>query len=160
MSKWCVVIAMGLFMTLPAVAQNKAGDTGDSGNAPAAVADSTAASATTSEAASVAPAASNIFAVPMPPRATPFPAPSPSLGISGAPAQQVPKIELAFLFQYVNFVPGSAFNNFNSFGGSGEIAYNANHWLGLVAQGAGYTFTRDLTPIAAQNPQYTNPSAV
>ncbi len=160
MSKWCVVIAMGLFMSLPAVAQDKASDTGDNGNAPAATADSTSAPATASEPASVAPPASNIFAVPMPPRATPFPAPSASLGSSEPVGQMLPKFEIALLFQYVNFAPAGPFKNANSFGGSGEFVYNVKNWLGLVAQGAGYTFTRDLTPIATLNPQFTNPSAV
>jgi outer membrane protein OmpA-like peptidoglycan-associated protein len=160
MHKWLVVLAMGLFVTFSAVAQDKTGDAADNGITSATAAGSTSAAPATSDAASVAPAASNIFAVPMPPRATPFPAPSPSLGITGDPVGRlVPKFELAFLFQYVNFTPGDPFKNFNSYGGSGEIVYNANHWLGIVGQGAGYTFTRDLSPIASSDTQLTNPSS-
>jgi OmpA family/Bacterial Ig domain len=163
MRKWGVVLAMGamgLFMALPAVAQDKTTDTTDNGTASSATADATSAPATASEAANVAPASSNIFAVPMPPRATPFPAPSPSLGGIGEPiARETPRFELAFLYQYVNFTPGDPFKNFNSHGGSGEVVYNANRWLGIVAQGAGYNFTRDLSPIAASNPTLVTPSS-
>jgi hypothetical protein len=49
MRKWCVVAAMGLFITLPAVAQEKASGAGDNGVTSAATADSTSA-ATNSEA--------------------------------------------------------------------------------------------------------------
>jgi hypothetical protein len=159
MRKWCVVVAIGLFMTLSAVARDrdKASDAGDTGNAPAANADNTSAAAPSSEAASVAPASSNIFAIPMPPRATPFPAPAPILG--QAAGQLTPRFELAFLFQYVNFAPGDPFKSFNSYGGSGEVVFNPNRWLGIVGQGAGYTFTRDLSPIASSNPSLVNPSA-
>jgi hypothetical protein len=84
----------------------------------------------------------------MPPRATPFPAPQPSLGGLGeASARVTPRIEVAVLFQYVNFVPGSPFNNFNSYGLTGEFVYNATPWLGLVAQGGPYDFKRNLTPV-------------
>jgi outer membrane protein OmpA-like peptidoglycan-associated protein len=109
----------------------------------------------------VAPA-TNIFAVPIPPRATPFPPAPPTLFGAGAEAngQITPKFELAFLYQYVNFSPGGAFNNFNSHGGSGEVVYNPNRWLGIVGQAGGYTFTRDLSPIAGSNPTLTNPASV
>lgn len=159
MRKWCVLVAMGLFMALPAVAQQKASDAGDNGNASTATADSTSVTAASSEtSATIAPAGSNIFAVPMPPRATPFPAPSAFLA---EPAGKlVPKFELGFLFQYLYFVPKDPFTNFNGYGGSGEVVYNPNSWLGIVGQGAGYTFHRDLTPIASTDPALTNPSSV
>src|SRR5271154_1404806 len=159
MRKWCVIVAMGLFMALPAVAQEKASDAGDNGNASTAAADSTSVPAASSEtSATVAPAGSNIFAVPMPPRATPFPAPSASLA---EPAGKlVPKFELAFLFQYLFFEPKAPFSNFDGYGGSGEVVYNPNSWLGIVGQGAGYTFHRDLTPIASSLPTVTNPGSV
>jgi hypothetical protein len=108
----------------------------------------------------VAPA-TNIFAVPIPPRATPFPPAPPTLFGAGAEAngQITPKFEIAFLYQYVNFAPGGVFSNFNSHGGSGEVVYNPSRWIGIVGQAGGYTFTRDLSPIAASNPTLTNPSA-
>src|SRR5271163_5293182 len=115
MRKWCVVFAMGLFIALPAVAQEKSSAAGSDESTSTATTDSTSAPATSTAASSVAPASSNIFAVPMPPRATPFPAPSASLGgTDDAIGRQVPKIEIAVLYQYVNFMPGNPFNNFNS----------------------------------------------
>ena len=55
----------------------------------------------------------------------------------------VPKFEIAGLFSYINFDPGSQ-PNFNNFGATGSFAYNANKWLGLVAEVGGYTFSRKL----------------
>jgi outer membrane protein OmpA-like peptidoglycan-associated protein len=147
MRKWCVVIAMGLFIALPAVAQEKSSDAGSNGSASTATADSTSAPATSTEASNVAPASSNIFAVPVPPRATPFPAPAPSLASSEAIGRMTPKFEIAVLYQYVNFMPGDPFKNFNSQGFSGEGVYNPNSWLGLVAQGGVEHFNRDLSPL-------------
>jgi outer membrane protein OmpA-like peptidoglycan-associated protein len=147
MRKWCVVIAMGLFTALPAVAQEKSSDAGSNGSASTATTDSTSAPATSTEASSVAPASSNIFAVPMPPRATPFPAPAPSLGTSEPIGRLAPKFEIAVLYQYVNFMPGDPFKNFNSQGFSGEGVYNPNRWLGLVAQGGVEHFNRNLSPL-------------
>jgi hypothetical protein len=161
MRKWCAVLVLGMLMAIPAVAQEKSDATGDATTTTATATDNSAAAASTESTIAVAPA-SNIFAVPMPPRATPFPAPAPTMlgGIGEANGRLTPKFELAFMFQYVNFSPGGVFRNFNSFGGSGEVVYNPTPWLGLVAQGADYTFTRDLSPIAPSNPVLVNPSAV
>jgi hypothetical protein len=159
MRKWCAVAVLGLFLVMPAVAGQQKSDVA----VPAASAtdNTSAASSADSNSSDIAPA-SNIFAVPVPPRATPFPAPAPTLLGAGSDAagRVTPKFELAFLYQYVNFNPGGVFQNFNSHGGSGEVVYNANNWLGLVAQAAGYTFTRDLSPIAASDPLLTNPAKV
>lgn len=161
MRKWCAVVVLAVFLGLPAVAQDKNGVTSREGIATEAIADSGAASTNAvAPPMNVTPSSSNIFAVPMPPRATPFPAPPAGLAATDeAVGRLAPKFELAFLYQFVNFSPGDPFNSFNSHGGSGEIVYNPNRWLGLVAQGGGYTFTRDLSPIAASNPTLTNPSA-
>jgi hypothetical protein len=151
MRKWFTIVLLGVFAALPAMAQEQQGKTTDSGTtATAASASGSAADATAeSSAPSVAPS-SNIFAIPMPPRATPFP-PQPSVvaGIGEASAQVTPRIEVAVMYQYVNFVPGSPFNNFNSNGITGEFEYNANNWLGLVAQGGPYEFRRNLTPVSS-----------
>jgi outer membrane protein OmpA-like peptidoglycan-associated protein len=159
MRKWSVVVALGVLIAMPAFAGQKS----DAANDTATTATATENSSSTTSAgsnAAVAPA-TNIFAVPMPPRATPFPPVPPTLFGAGAEAngQITPKFEIAFLYQYVNFAPGGAFNNFNSHGGSGEVAYNPSRWLGIVGQAGGYTFTRDLSPIAASNPTLTNPAA-
>jgi outer membrane protein OmpA-like peptidoglycan-associated protein len=163
MRKWCAVVVLGVLMAIPAVAQQKSDATSDAATTTTtAAADSSAVAASTESTIAVAPA-SNIFAVPMPPRATPFPTPAPSMlgSIGEADGRVTPKFEIAFLFQYVNFAPGGGvLRNFNSFGGSGEVVYNPAPWLGLVAQGAGYTFNRDLSPIAESNPTLPNPSSV
>jgi outer membrane protein OmpA-like peptidoglycan-associated protein len=159
MRKWSVVVALGVLIATPAFAGQKS----DAANDTATTATATENSSSTTSAensAAVAPV-TNIFAVPVPPRATPFPPAPPTLFGAGAEAngQITPKFEIAFLYQYVNFNPGGVFRNFNSHGGSGEVAYNPSRWLGIVAQAGGYTFTRDLSPIAASNPTLTNPAA-
>lgn len=157
MRKWFAIALLGVFAVAPALAQGPGNKSAENNEAAATAA--TGASATTDAGAgSVAPASSNIFAVPMPPRATPFPAPAASLDVPLG--LQVPKFELAFLYQYVNFSPGDPFSNFNSHGGSGEVVYNPNKWLGLVGQAGDYTFTRNLTPDATVNPLFPNPASV
>ena len=162
MRKWCAVVVLGVFLCGSALAQDRNSGAGRDGSATQAAANGMAASTGAEASPSIAAAAaSNVFAVPMPPRATPFPAPAAALsGGDEAVGRLVPKFELAFLFQYVNFSPGDPFKNFNSYGGSGEVVYNPTRWLGLVAQEGGYTFTRDLTPIASSNPTRTNPASV
>ena len=157
MRKWFTIVLLGVFAALPAMAQEQQGKTTDSGaSATAASASGSAAGAAAeSSAPSVAPS-SNIFAIPMPPRATPFPAqPSALAGLGEASAQVTPRIEVAVMYQYVNFVPGDPFNNFNSNGITGEFEYNANNWLGLVAQGGPYEFRRNLTPVSSLPTAYS-----
>jgi hypothetical protein len=158
MRKWWVVVALGVLIAMPAFAGQKSDAANDA--TPATATEDSSSTTSTASSAAVSPA-TNIFAVPMPPRATPFPPAPPTLFGAGAEAngQITPKFEIAFLYQYVNFSPGDVFRNFNSHGGSGEVAYNPSRWLGIVGQAGGYTFTRDLSPIAASNPTLTNPSA-
>src|SRR5882724_4193885 len=159
MRKWWVVGALGVLIAMPAFAGQKSDAANDAATT-ATSTDNSSSTNNTESSAAVAPA-TNIFAVPMPPRATPFPPAPPTLFGAGAEAngQITPKFEIAFLYQYVNFSPGDVFRNFNSHGGSGEVVYNPSRWLGIVGQAGGYTFTRDLSPIAASNPTLTNPSA-
>jgi OmpA family protein/Big-like domain-containing protein len=166
MRKWFAFVLLGVFAVAPALAQGpgiKIADSKDASAGAASATDENSGAATSDTAASsVAPAKGNIFAVPVPPRATPFPAPAPSLGgvLAEPYGLQVPKFELAFLYQYVNFSPGDPYNNFNSHGGSGEVVYNPNKWLGLVAQAGDYTFTRDLSPDPTLDPTIANPAKV
>jgi len=161
MRKWCAVVVLGVFLGGSALAQDRNSGTSRDGITSETTANGMAASSGAQPSPSIAAAAaSNVFAVPMPPRATPFPAPTAALsGGDEAVGRLVPKFELAFLFQYVNFSPGDPFKNFNSYGGSGEVVYNPTRWLGLVGQAGGYTFTRDLTPIASTIPTLTNPAS-
>jgi outer membrane protein OmpA-like peptidoglycan-associated protein len=58
-----------------------------------------------------------------------------------------PKFELAGMFQYVNFAPGDPFANFNTYGSTLSLTYNASRWIGLTAELGGYHFSRDLSPL-------------
>jgi outer membrane protein OmpA-like peptidoglycan-associated protein len=149
MRRLCLIVGMSAILALPAGAQqNKDGandgakTSGDGGtSSTAGTTTSTAGAATSAPAATIAaPAPRNLFAMPTP-RPTPFPAAS-SSGDETAPGKMVPKFELAGLYSYVNFHPASPFNSFGSQGGTGSFVYNANRWLGLVAEAGSYSFTR------------------
>ncbi len=62
------------------------------------------------------------------------------LGIAtAAQAQETPKIEISGGYSFVRVKPqttGAKSIDFN--GGSGSVAYNLNHWLGVVADIGGY----------------------
>jgi outer membrane protein OmpA-like peptidoglycan-associated protein len=84
----------------------------------------------------------NILALPDAPRPTPFPAAA--SGSDEPPGRLVPRFEIAGGFSYVNFNPGSPFDSFNNYGGSGSFAYNPSRYLGLVAEFSGYKFQRNI----------------
>jgi outer membrane protein OmpA-like peptidoglycan-associated protein len=137
MRKWCVAATLGALMALPIVAQQK-----DDISSKA-----TADGATTAEAsptpATTAPVTRGVFAVPAVPRKTPFPGPQAASKKdekkdTGTPGQLVPKYEINFGYNYVNFNPGDGFNTFGNHGGSGGFTYNANRYLGLTAEVGGY----------------------
>jgi outer membrane protein OmpA-like peptidoglycan-associated protein len=68
-----------------------------------------------------------------------------------APGRLVPKWELAGMYQYINFNPGSPFANFNNQGGAGSFTYNPSPWLGLTAELGGYHYQRNLFPLTGSN---------
>ena len=144
MRKWCSLVAIGTLLALPAWAQQKNNGTGDD---TAAANTSAESSAPANNAANVAPASRNVFALPSSPKpkATPFPAAA-SKGTEEAPGRLLPRYEIAALYQYLNFNPGDPFNNFNNHGATGSFTYNANKWLGLTAEIGGYHFgSRDVS---------------
>ena len=49
---------------------------------------------------------------------------------------ETPKAELYAGYDYIRVNAGGTSFNFN--GGSGQLAYNANHWLGIVGDFGGY----------------------
>ena len=54
-------------------------------------------------------------------------------------AQDVPKFDVFAGYSYVRDNPStSGVSGFNLHGGSASVAYNANHWLGAVADFGGY----------------------
>jgi hypothetical protein len=142
MRRLCLTVAISAMLVLPAWAQQGEDSTRDGAKT---AAESTAA-ASTAETTNAVPAASrSSFAIPDVPRATPFPGPAASASSDeDGPGFLVPKFELAAMYSYINFQPGSGFSNFNSEGGTGSFTYNANKWLGLTAEAGAYGFSRSV----------------
>src|ERR1700688_2657052 len=140
MRRLCLTVAISAMLVLPAWAQQGEDSKRDAAKT---AADNTAA-ASTAETTNAVPAASRSgFAIPDAPRATPFPGPAASAsGDEDGPGTLVPKFELAAMYSYINFQPGSGFANFNSQGGTGSFTYNANKWIGLTAEAGAYGFSR------------------
>jgi len=149
MRNWCAALALAALLGLPLSAQQKDGSTaGDSGS-PRAAAEKSAVPNPFAWSSKAAPAKGE-FALPAKPRNTPFP------GAAGAadtrpPGRLVPRYELAGMYQYVNFAPGSPFSDFGNHGATGSFTYNASKWLGLTAEGGGYAFNRNLFPVTGSN---------
>jgi outer membrane protein OmpA-like peptidoglycan-associated protein len=139
MRKWCAIVAMGALIALPICAQQK--DTSNTtGSKPA---EST--NAVPASDFSIAPAAPNLFAMPA---AAARPADVFSDWANNpwnrhAWGQLTPRFEVAGMFSYINFNPGS-FNNFNQLGGTGSFTYNASRWIGIVGEVGGYRFDRQI----------------
>ena len=155
MRKLWLVAAMSVFLAGSLVAQQKSRGTTDGSNGPSSAADKNAAdkNGTPSDAApsSVATPAKGIFALPATPRPTPFPGPADTTKDTRPPGTLTPRYELAFTYDYVNFVPGSPFNNFNNNGAAGEFTFNFSRWIGLVAEVGGYQFDRNLSPLTGSS---------
>ena len=141
MRKWYVVTAVGALLALPVIAQQK----DDDATKPA----TETAASTEAPAAPARPAqvTHGLFALPAAPKATPFPGPqaaSKGQATDEAPGRVVPKFEVAGGYSYINFMPGTGISNFNNHGANGGLTYNANRYLGLVADVGGYVFDRNV----------------
>lgn len=142
MRKWCAIVALGAFLAMPLCAQQKDASTASKATEKA---ENTATVNSSASDFSIAPASSRLFAAPAPSS----PAPDIYSDWANNPwnrhawGRLTPKFEVAGLYQYVNFNP-SSFPNFNNHGGTGEFAYNANKWFGLVAQAGWYHFNREV----------------
>src|ERR1700758_3046540 len=148
MRNWCVTMAMGALLALPLCAQQKNISTENKTNE---TTESTAAANATANDFSIAPASPTPFA--MPAAALPSPADVFSDWDNNAWNRHAwgrltPKFEVAGMFQFVDFSPGS-FKDWNSYGATGSFTYNANSWLGLTAEIGGYHFSRQIygTPV-------------
>jgi hypothetical protein len=127
-------------LVLPAWAQQAEDSTRDGAKT---AAESTAAASPAETTNAVPVASRSSFAIPDVPRATPFPGPAASASSDeDGPGLLVPKYELAGMYSYVNFQPGSGFQNFNNNGGTGSFTYNVNKWIGLTAEAGTYAFSR------------------
>jgi len=147
MSKWCVWVLAGALLTLPGFAQQKISGSEDG---TAANTEAAAKSPNAAEPVNVAPVRS-FFALPDAPRPTPFPGPAPAPSLDEAPGRLVPRYEVAFMYEYINFRPGDPFEDFNNQGATGSFTFNANHWLGLNVEVGGTTFRRNLFPLTGTN---------
>jgi hypothetical protein len=143
MRNWCATVLLGALFALPLCAQQK-----DAGTAKANAETTNAASGTSGTSDfSIAPASKSIFAMPA------APAPKPADIYSDwdnnpwnrhAWGQLTPRYEVAGMFQYINFMPGEGFENFNNLGATGSFTFNVNRWLGLTGEVGGYHFTREI----------------
>jgi outer membrane protein OmpA-like peptidoglycan-associated protein len=146
MRKSFVVLAMGAFLALPLLAQQKS----DSSGAAAPAAEKGAVpekKAASSEAVPV----KGVFALPATPRPTPFPGPADSSRDTRPPGRLVPRYEFALTYDFISFAPGNPFANFNNHGGAGSFTYNFSKWLGLTGELGGYQFSRNLFPLTGSN---------
>ncbi|HXR33472.1 MAG TPA: Ig-like domain-containing protein [Verrucomicrobiae bacterium] len=141
MLKWAVTVAMGVLLALPLCAQDKNVITANNWDA---TSENSVAATNTARDFSIAPASPRLFAMPAAAAGKPadiFSDWADNPWNRGAWGRLTPKYEVAGLFSYINFDPGSE-PNFNNYGATGSFAYNANRWLGLVAEVGGYTFSR------------------
>ncbi|MGA2299459.1 MAG: Ig-like domain-containing protein [Candidatus Acidiferrum sp.] len=143
MLKWTVTVVMGVLLALPLCAQEKNAITAYNWNA---TSENSVAATSTGRDFSIAPASPRLFAMPAAAAGKPadiFSDWANNPWNRGAWGRLTPRFEVAGLFSYINFDPGSE-PNFNNFGATGSFAYNANKWLGLVAEIGGYTFSRNI----------------
>ena len=149
MRKWCVTLAIGALLALPLCAQQKDAGTANSGS------DSTDKAVATNVAGGefgIAPASSNLFAMPA------SPAPKPDIFSDWdnnywnrhAWGRLTPKWEASAMFQYINFCP-CAYRNFNNLGATASLTYNFNSWLGLNAEMGGYNYNRQIYALNGTN---------
>jgi outer membrane protein OmpA-like peptidoglycan-associated protein len=140
MRNWCAAFAIGaLLLAQPLSAQRNDPAAKDGSNAAA----TTGKPNTNAGAGDITPAPRRLFALPDAPRPKPLPA-DPKSGDETAPGRLVPRYEIAGLFDYVDFHPGSPFSNFNGYGGSGAFTWNASRWFGLTADIGGENFSRNV----------------
>jgi hypothetical protein len=144
MRKWCATVALGALLALPLCAQQKDASTANNTNE---TNGNTATGNAVSSDFSIAGASPTLF--PMPAAAAANPADIYTDWDNNpwnrhAWGLLTPRYELAGMFQYIDFVPGAAFRNFNSYGATGEFTYNANSWLGMTAEIGGYHFKRQI----------------
>lgn len=150
MRRLCLTVGLSAILALPVCARQKNDGANDGAKASAENAGASTANApAAANATNGAPAPRSPFAVPEAPRAKPFPAAA-SSSDEDAPGRLVPRFELAGMYSYINFNPGSPFNSFNNNGGTGSFTYNASKWLGLTAEIGDYSFSRDISGTTAE----------
>ena len=141
MRNWRIAAALSVLLASPLCAQQKADGSGEAASRTETATEKSSGGARNAAANDSLAFSKDILALPAVPRPKPLPKPRPAGGRnSDAPGQLVPRYELAVLYDYVNFRPGSPFTDFNNHGASGAFTYNASRWLGLTAELGGYRF--------------------
>lgn len=140
MRNWCAAAAMSALFVLPVCAQQNSSGAGDGDSAAATAGEKSLAKKNVGD---ITPASRNLFALPDAPRPKPFPAGAKS-GDDTPPGRIVPRYEIAGMFDYVNFSPGSPFSSFNNLGGSGSFTWNPSRWLGLTEELGGLSYNRNV----------------
>jgi len=143
MCKWCVTLAMGALLAMPVFGQSSnrlADENSNTSN----MATSAEKDAPANNAALSAPVPRNPFAAPAPRRTSPFGAAAGDKVTEEAPGRLLPRYEIAGMYNYVRFEPGSPFSSFGGQGGSGSFTYNATKLLGLTGEVGGFQFQRNI----------------
>ena len=109
MRNLCAALGVSVLFALPLCAQQKSSGTGDETTNATASAEKSAAPRKNAEVSKPA-AASGLFALPATPRPKPFPGPA-AASDKRAPGQLVPRFEIAAMYHYLNFGPGSTVPN-------------------------------------------------
>jgi len=148
MRKWCAIVAMGALIALPLCAQQKDATKATSSKS------TESTNAVPAGDFRIAPASPSLFAMPAPAArpADVFSDWSNNPWNRHAWGQLTPRFEVAGMFSYINFDPGS-FRNFNELGATGSFTYNANRWLGIVGEVGGYRFDRQVSGTISGNMQ-------
>jgi hypothetical protein len=153
MRKWCAMVALGALFALPLCAQQK--DASTASKTKDASENSASGNSIDSD-FHIAPS-SSLFAMPA------MPAPAPDIYSDWANnawnrhawGRLTPRFEVAGMYQYVNFMPGGGYSNFNNHGATGSFTYNATNWLGLTAEIGGYHLSREIYGAPVANPDGT-----
>ncbi len=150
MRNWCAALAINALLALPLCAQQMTSREGDETTNAAVAAEKSA--TTSNRAASSKPVTAKvIFALPATPKPRPFPGPAAASTDTRPPGALLPRYEIAGMYDYINFAPGTPFADFGNHGATGSFTYNTSRWLGLTAEGGGYRFNRNLFPVTGSN---------
>jgi len=150
MRNWCAALAINALLALPLCAQQMTSRVGDETTNAAAAGEKSA--TTSNSAASSKPVTAKvIFALPATPKPRPFPGPAAASADTRPPGALLPRYEIAGMYDYINFSPGTPFADFGNHGATGSFTYNTSRWLGLTVEAGGYQFNRNLFPVTGSN---------
>lgn len=143
MRNWCAALAMSALLALPLCAQQKSGGAADDTANARTAAEKTASAESSPAAKDILTGSRTLFALPALPRPTPFPGPQAAAKDTRPPGKLVPRYEIAGMYHYINFSPGSPFSDFSNHGAAASFTYNASKWLGLATEVGDYGYQRN-----------------